>query len=129
MLIDFAALKLSDESPIYQQIVKFVKIKIALGEANSGDELPSRRMLSVILNVNPNTIQKSCRIMEDEGFVLSQSGAKSVLHFSVEMAEQIKQALYSEETKSYIDEMKRLKLQKEQVIEQIDLYWQWGKRH
>ena len=126
MLLDFSTLKLNDMSPVYQQIIKFVKIKIALGEAESGDELPSRRMLSVTLNVNPNTIQKCCRIMEDEGFLLSQAGAKSVLHFSADMAEQMKQTLYLEGTEHFIAEMKRLKLQKEQALEIINSYWGQG---
>jgi len=123
MLIDFAALKLNELSPIYQQIVKFVKVKIALGEVESGDELPSRRMLSVILGVNPNTIQKSCKIMEDEGFVVSHPGAKSVLSFDDKIAQEMKRTLYIEGTEQYIEEMKRLKLQKEEVVEIIASNW------
>ena len=126
MLVDFSTLKLNDMAPIYQQIIKFVKIKIALGEVEAGDELPSRRMLSVILNVNPNTIQKCCRIMEDEGFLLSQTGAKSVLYFDSEVAEQMKKTLYIEETVHFMDEMKRLKLEKNQVIEILNLHWEHG---
>jgi len=126
MLVDFSTLKLNDMTPIYQQIIKFVKIKIALGEVEAGAELPSRRMLSVILNVNPNTIQKCCRIMEDEGFLLSQTGAKSVLYFDSEVAEQMKKTLYIEETVHFIDEMKRLKLQKNQVVEILNLHWEQG---
>ena len=123
MMIDFATLKLNDFSPIYQQIIRFVKIKIALGEVKSGDILPSRRMLSVILNVNPNTIQKCCGIMESEGFLQSQVGAKSVLSFDAQMAGQMKQMLCAEEAGLFIDAMKRLELQKQQVIELIDAYW------
>ena len=126
MLVDFSTLKLDDMSPLYQQIVKFVKIKIALGEVDPGDELPSRRLLSVILGVNPNTIQKCCKIMEDEGFIISQTGAKSVLEFDAEMAEQIKRNLYVEDTVRFIKEIKRLKLQKDQVIEIIDSHWERG---
>lgn len=126
MLVDFSTLKLNNTYPIYQQIIKFVKIKIALGEVESGDELPSRRMLSVILNVNPNTIQKCCKIMEDEGFILSQAGAKSVLNFDDKIAEQMKQMLYIEETEHFINEMKRLKLQKEEVVKIINLHWTQG---
>jgi len=126
MLIDFSKLILNNTSPIYLQIIKFVKIKIALGEVEPGDELPSRRMLSVILNVNPNTIQKCCRIMEEEGFILSKSGAKSVLDFDTDMAEQMKQTLYIEETEYFINEMKRLKLQKEEVMEIVNSQWEQG---
>jgi len=126
MLIDFSGLILNDMSPIYLQIIRFVKVKIALGEAESGDELPSRRMLSVILNVNPNTIQKCCRIMENEGFLQSQAGAKSLLNFDTEMAAQMKRQLCVEETERFVNEMKRLKLEKDQIIELIGSYWQQG---
>ena len=126
MLIDFSALKLNDMSPIYQQVIKYVKIKIAIGEAQSGDILPSRRMLSVLLNVNPNTIQKGCRMMEDEGFLQSQTGAKSILRFDAEMAEQMKQMLCVEEAGLFISEMKRLKLEKDQIIEIINYCWPEG---
>ena len=123
MLFDFSTLKLNDDAPIYQQVIRFVKVGIALGEAKSGDELPSRRMLSVLLGVNPNTIQKCCRIMEDEGFLLSQSGAKSVLSFDNDMAESMKRTLYIEETQRYIGEMKRLRLGKEEVVDLMDKFW------
>jgi len=126
MLIDFSALKLNDMSPIYQQVIKYVKIKIATGEATSGDLLPSRRMLSVLLNVNPNTIQKSCKMMEDEGFLQSQAGAKSVLHFDAKTAAQMKQMLCVEEAGLFISEMKQLKLEKDQVIEIVKNCWSKG---
>jgi DNA-binding transcriptional regulator YhcF (GntR family) len=126
MLIDFSGLKLNDMSPIYQQIIKYVKIKIVIGEAKPGDQLPSRRMLSVILNVNPNTIQKCCRIMEDEGFLQSPTCAKSVLCFDAGMAAQMKQMLCIEEIERFTAEMKRLKLEREQVIEIINSSWMKG---
>jgi len=129
MLVDFSTLKLDDMFPIYQQIVKFVKIKIALGEVESGDELPSRRLLSVILGVNPNTIQKCCKIMEDEGFLASQAGAKSVLEFDAEMAEQMKRNLYVEETVRFIGEIKRLKLQRDQAVDLINSLWEQGEKN
>jgi len=64
--------------------------------------------------------------MEDEGFIISQTGAKSVLEFDAEMAEQIKRNLYVEDTVRFIKEIKRLKLQKDQVIEIIDSHWERG---
>jgi len=126
MKIDFSALKLNDMSPIYQQIIKYVKIRIALGEVESGDELPSRRMLSVILNVNPNTIQKCCKLMEGEGFLLSQAGAKSVLHFDAGTAARMKQMLCVEEAGRFIGEIKRLKLDRNQAVEIINSLWAQG---
>ena len=38
------------------------------------DELPSRRVLSAMLGVNPNTIQKAYKILEDNALIASHGG-------------------------------------------------------
>ena len=44
-------------TPIYLQIIDFIKGGLAAGTIVYGDELPSRRVLSAILGINPNTVQ------------------------------------------------------------------------
>ena len=68
--------------PIYLQIVGFIKRGIVAGSISDGDELPSRRMLSALLGVNPNTVQKSYALLEEEGLIHSRSGAKSCVAVS-----------------------------------------------
>ena len=64
--------------PIYAQIIRYVKGAVAAGVVADGEELPSRRVLSALLGVNPNTIQKAYRLLEEEGLIRSHPGAKSV---------------------------------------------------
>ena len=78
-MISFNGLVLGTELPIYQQIVLYIKRGIAAGTILTGDELPSRRMLSALLGVNPNTIQKAYRLLEEEGLISSHAGAKSLV--------------------------------------------------
>ena len=66
-LVSFDRFALSGGSPIYSQIIRFIKAGIVAGTIADGDELPSRRALSALLGVNPNTIQKACRLLEEEG--------------------------------------------------------------
>lgn len=123
MILDFKGLQLNDVSPIYQQIIKYVKINIVLGNVTNEDELPSRRLLSAILGVNPNTVQKAYRIMEEEGYVESYAGSKSILKLQDSLVVKIQKELLKMEAGQYIAEMKRLKLNKKQAKDLLDYYW------
>ena len=76
-MIDFGAFRAEDGTPIYLQIIKYLKQGVVSGAVADGDELPSRRVLSALLGLNPNTVQKACRMLEEEGLLVSHAGAKS----------------------------------------------------
>ena len=78
-MVSFENLVLDDNTPIYQQILDFVRRGIVAGTVSDGEELPSRRVLSALLGVNPNTVQRACRLLEEEGLVVSHTGAKSCI--------------------------------------------------
>ena len=48
VVVDFSELKPNEESPIYMQIVRFVKIKMVNRQVRDGDELPPRQVLSAV---------------------------------------------------------------------------------
>ena len=78
-VISFAEFVTREGSPLYLQLVRYVQRGIAAGTIRPGDELPSRRALAALLGVNPNTIQKACAMLEEEGVIASHTGAKSVV--------------------------------------------------
>ena len=43
-------------TPIYLQIIRYIQQGLAAGTIQDGDELPSRRVVSALLAVNPNTV-------------------------------------------------------------------------
>ena len=63
-----------DVRPIYAQIMDAVKEKIASGILQPGDRLPSVRELAAELAINPNTIQRSYRQLEMEGWIATVPG-------------------------------------------------------
>ena len=63
-----------DAKPIYTQIVDNFRAQIASGILQSGDKLPSVRELAGQLSINPNTIQRAYREMENQGFVKTVPG-------------------------------------------------------
>ena len=59
----------SDSVPIYQQIVDQIQFRIMSGQLRAGDELPTIRGLAENLRINPNTVARAYRELENEGLV------------------------------------------------------------
>ena len=72
------------------QIVRHLKAGIVAGTVAFGEEMPSRRVLSALLGVNPNTVQKAYRQLEDEGLICSHAGAISCVSAGPERAEALR---------------------------------------
>lgn len=63
-----------DTRPIYAQIVDVYREQIAAGILREGDKLPSVRELAAELSINPNTIQRSYRELEIQGWIATVPG-------------------------------------------------------
>lgn len=63
-----------DTRPIVRQIVDAVRMQIATGELEVGDQLPSVRGLAQQLTINPNTVAKAYAELTTEGWVDSRQG-------------------------------------------------------
>ena len=92
-MIDFGAFRAEDGTPIFLQIIKYLKQGVVAGAVADGDELPSRRVLSALLGLNPNTVQKACRMLEEEGLLVSHAGAKSCVRVTPELRERVRAEL------------------------------------
>jgi GntR family transcriptional regulator len=65
--------------PVYRQIVDQVRFQVAAGMMAPGSELPSTRMLSQELGVNPMTVSKSYALLEAEGLLTRRPGLPLVV--------------------------------------------------
>ena len=59
---------------IYEQVVQQVKFAIAAGAVQADEMIPSVRELSRELTINPNTVVRAYRSLQDEGVVYSRRG-------------------------------------------------------
>ena len=59
----------NNRDPVYLQVIRNFKEKIAIGELVPGDEIPSRRELANMLKINPNTAQRAYKEMEEQGLI------------------------------------------------------------
>ena len=63
-----------DARPIYSQIVGGIQEQIRSGILQPGDRLPSVRDLASQLTINPNTIQRAYRELENDGWIATVAG-------------------------------------------------------
>ena len=63
-----------DARPIYSQIIDGIREQITAGILQPGEKLPSVREMAATLAINPNTIQRSYRCLELEGWIATVPG-------------------------------------------------------
>ena len=119
-MISFQAFRQTDGTPIYLQIIRYIQQGLAAGTIRDGDELPSRRVLSALLAVNPNTVQKAYRMMEEEGLVTSRAGAKSYIQATPEQIAALRRALLETEMQAMVDAARRMGLTREEAHRLLD---------
>ncbi len=122
-MVSFEQLVLNDRSPIYLQIVRFVQRGIISRAIQNQEELPSRRVLSSLLSVNPNTVQRAYKIMEDEELIESRTGAKSCISITEDRLIRIRKQLVTEEIRSAITIFKQMGLNRQETLDQINALW------
>ena len=116
-MISFEEFHSVEGIPIYLQMIRHVKEALASGRIGDGDELPSRRILSATLAVNPNTVQKAYRQLEEEGLIQSRPGAGSRITASPQQVAQIRRELFRTEVRDTVAAMKRMGLGKEEALD------------
>ncbi len=115
LLID----KLSSK-PVYEQIVDGIERGILLGVYPPGVHLPSVREQSILLSINPNTIQKAYTELSRRGIILPSPGsgcfvsdnARAILH------EEAKKKL--SELSDVLQELRIAGIAKEEVLLSVE---------
>ena len=123
-MITFEHFLMEDGIPIYLQILLYIKRGIVAGTVCDGDELPSRRMLSALLSVNPNTVQKAYRMLEEEGLIQSHSGAKSYAVVDEATVARIRAELLEADAQNAVRTLKQMGVTREEALALIVKYWE-----
>jgi GntR family transcriptional regulator len=70
----FVTIEPNNGLAIYDQVVRQVKFGIAHGRLRPGERVPSVRDLSKQLAINPNTVARAYRQLQDEGMLETVRG-------------------------------------------------------
>jgi GntR family transcriptional regulator len=105
-----------DSKPIYEQIKDRFRTLIISGVIEEGERMPSVRSLASSLSVNPNTIQRAYRELEQEGYLLSIPGKGSIATHSKEADQHRKEELFREIRKN-IRELRNLSVTEDELLQ------------
>lgn len=112
-------LKLNQHTPIYQQIIDEFKRSIARGELGPGDRIPSQRELATMVQVNPNTVQRAYREMEQERISETLRGQGTFICNDPELVSTIRQEMAESALRAFVQEMHDLGFSSEQVSQMV----------
>ncbi len=119
----FEGFKLNKNENVYEQIVNHIKQGILSGRIQSDDRLPSRRETAVILSVNPNTVQKAYKLLEDEGLIATDKNSKSCVLIDDESYKRLRDKAITDLVDSFVTQCKGLNLEFKQVTQLIIERW------
>lgn len=113
--------------PIYQQITKQIKNCIFSGELTERDILPSIRTLAKDLRISVITTTRAYNDLEHEGFIVSVQGKGCyVLPQNTEIIKEQKQREIEEYLQNAIDSANAIKLNKDELIEILEILYKEG---
>ena len=108
----------ASDRPVYQQIIDQVKRDIALGRLVKDEKLPTVRELARQIAINPNTIGKAYRQLEQEGIIVTKPGAGAfVASLDSNLNRSVRKKLISEELERIAVEAYHMQIDKQTLLE------------
>jgi GntR family transcriptional regulator len=103
----------ASDRPVYLQIIDQVKRDIALGRLVRDERLPTVRQLAEQLAINPNTIAKAFRQLEQEGIIVTKAGAGAfVANLDSSLSRAVKRKLICDELERIVVEAFHMQIDK-----------------
>ena len=122
-MVSFEAFRTVDGTPVYLQIINFIKRGAIAGTIRDGAELPSRRVLSALLGINPNTVQKAFHMLEEEHLMESRTGAKSCMTLPPDTLDALRREVLSDELRAMARTLRQLGISREEALRLIEQAW------
>jgi GntR family transcriptional regulator len=113
-------LDIRDHRPLYEQIKEKMKSLIIKGVLKADQRVPSVRELAQTLTINPNTIQKAYKDLEEEGFIYSVRGKGSFITPMAHIENQSRVSVLLQDLERMIAELVYLQVPKEQLMALIN---------
>ena len=108
--------KFRSDLPIYSQLVEQIKLGIVSAKLLPGERLMSVRDMATESGVNPNTMQRALQELERDGMVYSQRTAGRFVTENMQVIERAKKKFAEEQIRSFLEAMKKLGYQWEEIL-------------
>ena len=113
-------LKLNSRVPVYVQVVRYFKEQIANGTIEPGEEMPSRRELANKLKINPNTVQRAYKEMEELGLIYTEGNLPSKVTKDEKIIRTVREDLLTEAVHHFVSSIQALHIPLDEIIPLIE---------
>lgn len=119
----FIEIDLGSSQPIFEQVKDQIKFAIAAGAVRAEEMVPSVRDLSKQLAINPNTVARAYRQLQDEGILTVRRGmGLAVTQGAQEQCREQRRIFFREKFRAFLDEAARSRLSPEELSEILSSY-------
>ncbi|MDM5326345.1 GntR family transcriptional regulator [Neobacillus sp. CF12] len=111
----------NNRDPVYLQIIRYFKEKIAVGELVPGEEIPSRRELANRMKVNPNTAQRAYKEMEEQGLIYTEKNHPSKITTDKKVLGKVRDELLVEAVDMFVTSVRSINVPVEELLDLVRL--------
>lgn len=111
--------KFNNRDPVYVQVIRHFKEQIATGIFEPGQEIPSRRELANQLKINPNTVQRAYKEMEEQALIFTEGNMPSRITKDEAVLKGVREELIVEAVNHFVDSVKKIDVPLPEVLELI----------
>lgn len=119
-------MQFNTRTPVYLQVVDYFKKKMALGKLKAGDEMPSRRELANDLKINPNTVQKAFKEMEDQQLITTERNRPSRVTTDGTVLAQIRSEIVDDAVAVFVEAIQELDVSVDELVDKIKRQYKEG---
>ena len=109
----------NNRDPVYLQIVRYFKEKIAIGELVPGEEIPSRRELANRMKINPNTAQRAYKEMEEQGLIYTEKNHPSKITTDKKILGKVRDELLVEAVDMFVTSVRSINVPVEELLDLV----------
>ena len=106
----------TDKRPVYIQLIDEIMIKILSSEFGPGTKLPAVRDLALILQANPNTVQRALAYVEERGLIYTQRTTGKYVTEDPAVIEEARRTLAKGYAAGYLEKMKKIGFNRSEAV-------------
>lgn len=115
--------ELTNDRPLYIQLIEQIKLLILSGEYGPGTQLPSVRELALAASVNQNTMQRALSELEREGLLINERTNGRKITNDTSMIHSMREELANAKLIQLKKELGRLGFDAEEQLAFINAQW------
>lgn len=115
--------ELTNDRPLYIQLIEHIKLLILSGEYEPGGQFPSVRELALAARVNPNTMQRALSELERDGLLINERTNGRKITSDTSMIQAMREELANTKLCQLRKELTQLGMNEQEQLTFINSRW------